>query len=62
MGLIQDLGKQIEEAEAQLAEAETVLGIIRDAGRPSGRDEARLKTAKQELERLKKSYSAKTEG
>jgi hypothetical protein len=51
----------IQEAEAQLEEAETVLGIIRDAGRPSGRDEARLKQAKQELERLKKAYTTKTE-
>jgi hypothetical protein len=59
MGLVEELGKQIREAEENLREAEEVLGIIRDAGRPSARDESRLKNAKAELERLKKSYEAR---
>ena len=56
MGLLEELGKQIMEAEENIREAEVVLAIIRDAGRPSARDEARLKQAKNELKRLKDAY------
>ena len=56
MGLLEELGKQIMEAEENIREAEEVLAIIRDAGRPSARDEARLKQVKNELKRLKDAY------
>lgn len=56
MGILEELGKQITEAEDNIREAEEVLAIIRDAGRPSARDETRLKQAKSELKRLKDAY------
>ena len=56
MGILEELGKQITEAEENIREAEEVLAIIRDAGRPSARDETRLKQARNELQRLKDAY------